>query len=864
MRRLIAYFTITASILIGIAINFMNVAMTTNSNLEFKDGRQFVYRLTDKEDEDAPLPEEAVKEMAQTMIGRLDIASVNQYEVEVEGSNQIRITLAASNETRYTRVRQLLNFDGEFTICTSRDTCMGVDELIFEGSVARVDYINQFPFVVIPINLDVASVFKQTIVEEAMSIQNQFGETEEGEGINRAAKIFLWANWVDGDTYEGSLTDEKMAEKIILEFDYTSLYWDAETESEIAAIVDVSRYGRPNENNIFPSDAVRQANEEAYHYVNLFNANPLVYNVEFLFEQNVSASIENIFNYGLIATLSWSNTLMAATIGAIILILAIAYFYRLLSPGIIATGSLTLFITALVFNLLGLQFSSATIIAMLVVLALVLISNLLYISNLRNEIYRGRTLKKAHVEASRKAMLPIIDLSVITFVFGLISYWLGGNLVGNFAVFTMFGSVANLLFVLLVGRGIFWLITNEPEISKRLNWLAIDSNKVPDTLKEEKQTYFGRFAKINFGNKKMTVGIGSALFSLVGLALVIFLGVTQQPLIASSDSEIKTRLYFEINERSEIDSIATLENDIIANLTVNDQPFVYETITVHELTRTIDEVPVNFEFYVVSSNINYSGNEDAAFYVDDVKIDEGSLEEVLYRAVYAIDEDEEIAGVSIHNIELVTQPPRLDTIAISVTVASVVAIAYMATRYFIARAIATLVSTTLVSFITMSFFFITRIQSLPIVALSLLIVSLFTIYLSVFVFSKEKQIISDQRPDSTVEAIILRETSSAKAVSIQAATLFLISGLMAYIGLNFFGFAPIEMAPMFAGVTLGIAMATLLVTSINGPLSIALAKLLKKININIKWPTLPRRKKAKKPEIKTAEPQEATFIGIND
>ena len=55
MRRLIAYFTLAAAVLLGIAFNLSSVVTSSNVNWEFSNGKQFVYRISDKEDETSPL-----------------------------------------------------------------------------------------------------------------------------------------------------------------------------------------------------------------------------------------------------------------------------------------------------------------------------------------------------------------------------------------------------------------------------------------------------------------------------------------------------------------------------------------------------------------------------------------------------------------------------------------------------------------------------------------------------------------------------------------------------------------------------------------------------------------------------------------
>ena len=858
MRRLITYIAIASGLVLGMALNFMGVVQTTRGNLEFANGREFVYRLTDKEDVDALIPAGDVELIAATMEERLETALVTKYEIETEGRDQIRVTLGENNDTAYSRVRTYLNFDGEFSICTSTDVCAVGDEM-FAGVTARVDYKGQYPHIVIP--LSNPTYFIDQIVAEAQRIDEEASGGEPTEQINEASYILLWANRLEGDSYEESLTNQKVAEKLIMKFNYTSLWWDEEAKTEITAAIDLSRYSTPDENNIFPTSAVAQANETAFHFVNLFNASPLAYDVEFLFEAPVSASIENVLSYGLNIGLSWSNTLLASIVVSLIVIGIVAYFYRLLAVGIVTASAASIFTTSYAFNLLGMQLSSATIIAMLVIGVLTLLGGILYAHKLRNEIYRGRSLKKANLEASRKVTWPLIDLSIVTLLVGLLTYILGGNLVRNFSVYIMLGAIANLIFVLAGLKGMNWLITNEPELNDKLSLFAVDAKKVPNTLNEEKQTYFGRFAHLNYGKKAARVGIASGLVTLLGVALTIFLSVTSQPLLGTPVTNIHSRIYFEVTERSDIESAGYVEDNILEYLTIDGEALSFDEITRHELTRLEDEVEVNYFFYVVSSTNDYVGTEDAV-YDDGVNNYTGTLEEVLGNVVYGIDADETVSMVSVHQVAVISSQPNLGQLALGLLAGIGAALLYIAVRYFIARTIAAFSIAVLSSAMTMTFFLITRMPTLNIAGLSMYLVALVSLFLAIVIFSKEKEMMAEAPKGD--DPLATRLELAPKAVSTSASIIYVVGGLMFYAGLNFFGFGPSPMSPLFAGVTVGVGIVLILTLSLLSPISIFFAKIFAKWNLNAKLPRRKPRRHQAKVEPKSAEPSEAIFIGIND
>ncbi|MFA5236102.1 MAG: hypothetical protein WC399_04610 [Bacilli bacterium] len=856
MRRLITYLTIASSLIVGMALNFTNLVQTTHGNLEFSSGRELVYRLTDKDNEDAVIPEGAVAAMAETMESRLETALVTKYEIETEGDNQIRVTLGENTETAYERIRNYLSFDGDFSICTTTDVCAVGDEM-FDSVTARVDYKGQYPHVVIP--LSNPSYFIDHIIAEAQRIDEEAGAS--GDEINQRAYILLWSNRLEGDTFEESQTNQEVADKVLLQFNYKALWWDEEDKTEITAALDLSKYGTADENNLFPTSAVTKANETAFYYVNLFNASPLDYDVEFLFEAPISASIENVLSFGRNIGLSWSQTLLATIIALVIVIGVVAYFYKLLAVAVLTATGASLFFTTLAFNLLGLQLSSATIIAMLGVAMLTLLGGLLFAHKFRNELYRGRSLKKANIEASRKMTWPLIDLTVVTILFGLLTYILGGNLVRNFSVYLMLGGVANLIFVLFGLKGMFWLVANEPSLANRYAAFAVESDKVPDTMKEEKQTYFGRFAHLNYSKNVARIGIASGLVAFLGIALTLFLSLTSQSLITPPADTVNARVYFEVTERSDIESAAYVEENILTHLTVEDEPISYEKVSFHELTRIEEEVEVDYRFYVMTSTMAYDGSESAAF-DDGVNVYNGTLLEVLENVVYGIDADEDVSMVSVHAVSGVSAQPAIGQLALGLLVGVGAAMLYIAVRYYLARMLSLLAVTSLSSFIALTFFLLTRMPSLTIAGLAMYLVALATIYLGLVIFSKEKELIGET--PKTENAIEVRLEQAPKAVSHSAALIYVAGGLSFYAALNFFGFGPAAMGPLFAGTTVGLGVALILLLALLSPISLWFARVFAKWNLQSKLPKRKARRAKPSNEPKSAEPQEAVFIGIND
>lgn len=866
MRRLIAYLTLAAAVVLGIAFNLSSVVTSSNVNWEFSNGKQFVYRISDKEDETAVLPDGTVDDIANTMIDRLETANVSKYDVETEGENQVRVTLAEDTATSYARLKQYLGFDGEFSICTTKDTCMVGDE-VFEGSTARIEYKGQYPIVVIP--LSEPTKFTEQIIAEAQEIQGDT-ETDSGEYDNATetsttqdAMILLWANKTESDTYEASQEDSDVAAKVIISLDYTRIWYD-EDRTEIAAAISPATYGTADESNVFPVSAVEQANAAAHHYVNLFNASSLDYKVEFLFDVTVDASIESLLSFGLHASIAWSSTVIATLIGLLILFAGIVVFYRLSGVSAIVTTSAALFLTLLVYNLVGMEITGATLIGAVAVIAMTMASAVLYFSKLKNELYKGRSLKKANAEASKKSFWPTLDISIVAFLFGLGAYFLGGPLVQAFSVFVIFGAVANAIVVLFGLKGMMWLLTNTTSLQGKVQTFGVDPAKVPNAMSEEKQIYFGRFAEKDFTKKAPRVGLISGVFAAAGVAMMLIFGLTSGSVFASQNEDLGTRIYFQtMSERSDIDSTQYVEDNILDFITIDGEALPYEAVTLHEMTKKVEEVDVEYRFYVVEIAETIDLEAANASYVNGATTYDGTLLAVLQDVVTGIDNDSDVSSVSVHAVASVVNQPSAAKVSLAVLLGMAMAAFYIFLRYRLSRGVAALAISVLSSFLTLAFFAITRIPTTAPITLSVLLVGFFALVISLLVFNKERELFQDAK-ETDKKAII---AYGVKAVGTVATPLLVLTFLVGYIGINFFGFGPSAYALTFAAVALGVCLSALFVTSILIPTANSLEKLFARFNVSNKLPRSARaraRQEKAASKNKSAEPQEAVFIGIND
>ena len=122
MRRLIAYISMVIAILIGVGVSFAPTFTKMKEGREFASGREIVFSLVNKENEDDPVASGDAKKVADIMKERLDLMNVEDYSVKI-GTNEddpsqvyadtISVSFSTQDDTLVNYVSRLLEFSGK-------------------------------------------------------------------------------------------------------------------------------------------------------------------------------------------------------------------------------------------------------------------------------------------------------------------------------------------------------------------------------------------------------------------------------------------------------------------------------------------------------------------------------------------------------------------------------------------------------------------------------------------------------------------------------------------------------------------------------------------------------------------------------
>ena len=897
MRRLWSHIVLAATSLLMVGGTFASVVTKTKSNIEFSTlgGKELVFRINGKDDDKnidynyTFSDREAVTEIAEIMESRLQTANVTRYKVETQGYDTIKVTFVGETEREYEIIQNYLTFDATLALSNSKDNVAYADEFLTTGKKAYLEITSGYPQIIIPIDSE-SERFK-AVYEEAKKmaedgegeVTEEHDEEEEGEEHEHQthAYLYLWYNYVkEYYTYSKMQEDESIKNKVLMTFDSADPFSDADHTALRAVIAPTNA----NDGSTITPENLRLAYQSARYYVNLLNAESLNYYVTFLFSQRADVLVENLLDHtGEIETVAWSRTFIATICAIVVVSLLLVYFYRLGALSIATTSIVATFFGLLFIVTLGAEFNIAGIIGLAALALTSVISGIIYLNKFKEECYRGRSLKKANAEGAKKAVLPIVDVHVVLVALGVACYLLGGAIMKSFAVSAILGGLVSLVLNLVALRGLMWLVTNEQGLNNRYDLFDISKDQVPNALEEEKQKYYGANPDKDFTKNKKPIAIVSLVLLVASIAGLITFGVMNKGAVYGTTSPYSnSQVYVEYS--SDTSDISALKNDTKAQLDklldeakIGEKKLSSYATIVEPVSEAVsrDETTasgvktVYYSYYILDFNTQLEQRDSKGEITSYTAINYGGVET---SAENFFDREELNTLGSAFNIKVDislkdtvrvnADQPSFVSLILATTVGTAIAAAYLLLRYRLSRGLASLVMTALTVGISAGIFAL--LHFLPVtsyVSVALPFIALFTFAVGIIYMNKEREmVLEDRSRDNSVEN---RNNLMKRAVALSSTPMTISFIIALYLGVNFFGFMPSNVSWIFLLVILGVSIAIALALTLYGPCAQMFFKWFSKVNIA--KPKLNKKKKARPVRVnKSAEPEEAIFIGIND
>ena len=949
MRRYIAYLTLSAAMLIASGAALAPTVMNMDADLAYAEGQTFYFKASEyldesqngnygvadqygaleflTEDDIDKNGEYIVEDIAATMRTRLDTWGISEYEVKTQGYDTIAVSLRTPKDSsiQYNYLKDYLSFSGQdYEIDASNTTADSSDEdgaynhnskweTLLDGQTARIEEIDMnsysVPVVVMPIANDEESKDAFLKLLEYCAKNTQEEEKDDDGNVTQEAKacsLVLWSNRLESDKYEDK-SNPNIGAKIIGEWNasHDQCVWyasDDDKENKTNPHLQLIPKSDATSGESYDPNHTKEAYEAAVYLCNKLNASNYSYtnssNVEtkyavsFTYSETAKASVENFVELGAWTMALSSTRTLWASIGIIVaLAIVLAFYERIFAIHHVANVMAVGVSSLLLFSAFGSQFNIAALIGLGVTAAITLFGSLYYSRKLKDELYKGRTLKKANQEASKKSTLPIIDFGVIAIIVGIFVYIFGGDIASKAGVMLVSGGVLSIAANLILTRLQFWLLANDSTFPSHIQkQLGIQTDRIPNLAEEEKQTYFGAYAEKDFTKGKKISLVALCLLLLGGIGTMIGFGIANNgdvyndasyrgggtvlriDLRADKENQVYALQYSEEGKIFNEDAAKDSHDDIFHQYRINGKTLAELTsnFSVSESPKVVysveagAETPTEYHWYYYQAELANKLIDDNNLLIENwngnawANTGYTSLEDLSTALIMG---DDANIIVSFKQIDAATLTPYLGQIALGVGIGLACVLLYMVIRYRPSRGIAATLLVTSTSYLSVAFFTITRIATAPVAGLAAIPVAVIGMGLTIFILASEKNIYRESREKdkTTLEFhnqcldLALRRESGTTIIA------FLLAWAIAIIAL----LGPYAYFMPHLGWVIGLAFTLMAILTLMVPFALVLAKAFSKIKFK------PIKKKKKKggqlmKKRNSAEPEEAIFIGIND
>ena len=929
MRRLISYLALCATMLLGVGVSVAPVVQKMNTDVAYSEGKTLYFKASSYDINNAEetsvggytdflgeSDSDGLRFLKDTVVSRLNNWKMSEYTVETEGFDTIKVTLRAANNSSvgYDYLQKYLSFSGqnyELDVTEiadpNNDPTKDSWKTMLKGQSAYIEYIEQsgYSVPIVRIAVNNAEDFL-ALVKYCNDNTEASNETTGEEG--KTTSLVLWANRAPDDKYSLAGSDANIRNRV-LKVQSTAndnAVWyanDTDRENKSNPYLQLIPSSSALAENGFDKSKSQEAYEAALFLCNMLNAtclgenNVQQYMLTYTYMEDAPATVESLVTAGTILTLSMSKTLIAVIVSFALMALILCLFDRILGVFELTSIAAVSFLSLLAFVGFGAQFNVAALLGIAVAGVLAAFGAIYYSAKLKNEIYKGRTLKKAHVEASRKAIWPIVDASIVSIVIGIFVFVFAGDIVAKLGLMMVIGGVIALAWNLIVTRILGWLLCNDSTVNNKFaSLLHIDKEKIPNLLKDEKQTYFGPYENKNFQKGKLPISIFSALVLIAGIACVAFFGGKNygDPYNDAALRETSTVLRLDVKSTTS-DKISIQEfegeekllndqndySDIFHNIKVGDKEFAksIKEVKLAEIPHSVfdsQDGENGTTYYYFYYNITLKDKFDLA--KDDYVITYGTggqfdkeitasiqegFESVFIEQVY---NDELAYSLKFGTVTPDVGAPYITNILISMAIGFSVAAAYLMIRYRLSRGLVVSLLGFSSGFIGISFFVITRLSVAPIFAIGGIAAGLLVLVSSIYILAQEKELHRENK-DKNKNTLATRTAEINRANSLAAGPYLFFILTILYISVIMFGIGPVAYSYVYLSLIIGCLFGIGLILTTSAPASVLVATGLSKIHI--KKPTRKKKKKKKSggdlmKKKKGAEPEEAIFIGIND
>ena len=762
MKRFIAYILLCVSILFSAFIGFVPSVLSINASADYDSGQNFIYKISLKDDGDKNDGDiesgDALNSVIEVFKDRLDAANISTYKLESEGNDTIRLAFKDKSEIN-TYVSKYLNFDANIQAMDySGKIILEASEFLEKGG-AYIDYTNNTPTVVLP--LADPEGFKTKLYEningsksndstssytkkpgELQTFADDGASSGEEESTSNENYLYIVNNW-KSETYsmktiieENSSADTDENNAYIDRIDATSasnFFFDYDADNPGNTFTKLKYTGFFND----ASGDLTLANKLANIVVKKFNASSLDYKVTLINKDyinsasnNVTAFIESLIyhgdKYGQYRSIVMSSLLISTIVAFVVTSLFLVLNYGIAGLTSIVITPAMIISTLAIFNSFGAEFNVGTIIALIGVAIISIFSGAAYFKSVKENLYRGKNLRKANQDASKNTAFIQIDLSVISVILGLVSYLIPNSIMLSIGAVLILGGLINILLNGILLRAMYYFLANSTFIDNHLNLLMVEKKKIPDLSKDEKPVYFDQFKKKSEKKNK------TKIFGIIGTALLFIsaIGITSFQLIdgniynTNNNVVTSSRVYleFDYKDNGAIKTVSDLEKKVLNNLytfdtnsnTRTEKLVAYDDIFnftySYKENYSVNKETLKIDYYIIElSNVFDEENTKVSAYVDSTHyLDNATIEDALQYLITDYNNASNFNSVELKSVKNVNSDANNYYCLLFASIGTAIVGVYMIFRFGVSRGLVSILFVAASSTIVTGIFSLTR------------------------------------------------------------------------------------------------------------------------------------------------------------
>ena len=675
MRRFIAFIILGITLMTMSIINIPSIGDNMNQGIEFKGGFEILYQVLDQNGSEYTDNEvtSAVSAAAEVISSRIDIAGVKNPLITIEGRDSIRVTVASRSEQETRSIRDLLTSNAEITFRDVNDRLLASADQLLEENGARLDYSEGQPVVALDIR-------DNDLFEEITSYISGLSNPEDRRiviwlGFNEVYSSGVNEFGFSGDKYKEISQNPQASNKLVSDATVNQTFFD-----------DVIITGS------FSAESAKQI-------ADLILAGTIDFSLQEISVSSVGAS------YG---DEAFNRSLIAGIIGLAAVAALMIYLYGIAGVASAITLFVFVLITLIAFNLLRGEYGPDTIAATVVGIGMAVDANIIVFERIKDELYKGKTLRNAFYEGTRKSLSSIVDANITTLIAGFSLYFFGTRTVRGFATMLIISLFFTMIIVVFLAQLMVSLVAQSQYFQNKPHLFGAKKKYIPDLSKGEARKAYNFFEKFNFfKNIKRFIFVPLIIFGIGVVAIGGFGLATGEPLNLGLQFSEGTKLYTRsVNPQfSSVDNVYEFfENDPLINsrpdLVIVGTEVVSLTAIEIEQNRALLEGAqldgLDLTLYTVSVNYKTQLDNDVIDYLNTLFFDESDK----YRELFT-------SNFTLNFVSPIVAQQTVRNAFFALLIASLLIVIYVAWRFkfsFAASAIIALVHDSLIVFFLFAIF----------------------------------------------------------------------------------------------------------------------------------------------------------------